>query len=247
MYIKHKFQTGKGDGPDSTRVRPTSWNDDHDFWIEEGMVVGRPPGAGDGPAVAIPVGNLIYPGVVTAFAGLVAPPTWHICDGGSLVRADNLGLYNAIGLAYGEGNVPGTTFAKPDLRGRVIAMIDATGGRLTNATMVPNGNTLGAVGGQQTEQAYADITVNGARSYGQTYGGGLSVHVEMDTWDANGSLGTAGGGPATGTHSHHMSGDFGVGGTSGVYVDVPNLGGGGYTRAVTNMPPALLMNYIIKG
>jgi len=85
----------------------------------------------------------------------------------------------------------------------------------------------------------------GGRSYGASYGGGLAVHVEMDTWEAYGSMGTVGGGPAVGTHSHHMAGDFGVSGTSGVYVDV-SAAGGGYTRAVSNVQPTLLLNYIIK-
>lgn len=33
MQIKHAFISGKGDGPDSTRVRPTNWNDPHNFTV----------------------------------------------------------------------------------------------------------------------------------------------------------------------------------------------------------------------
>jgi microcystin-dependent protein len=42
MTIKHKFQSPKSDGPNSTLVRPSSWNDDHDFEsTSAGFVLGR--------------------------------------------------------------------------------------------------------------------------------------------------------------------------------------------------------------
>lgn len=31
-YLKHKFVSGVADGADTTLVRPSNWNDDHDFW-----------------------------------------------------------------------------------------------------------------------------------------------------------------------------------------------------------------------
>jgi len=31
--IKHKFQSSVTDGTDATLVRPSNWNDDHDFWL----------------------------------------------------------------------------------------------------------------------------------------------------------------------------------------------------------------------
>lgn len=39
--IKHRFTVAKADGPDSTEVRPSNWNDTHDFEIDGGKVIGR--------------------------------------------------------------------------------------------------------------------------------------------------------------------------------------------------------------
>lgn len=42
MAIKHRFHSGKGDGGDSTVVKPSNWNDDHDFiTVNAGVVIGR--------------------------------------------------------------------------------------------------------------------------------------------------------------------------------------------------------------
>src|SRR5215831_439578 len=31
--LKHKFSCGVADGSDSTLIRPSNWNDDHDLWL----------------------------------------------------------------------------------------------------------------------------------------------------------------------------------------------------------------------
>lgn len=54
---------------------------------------------------------------VTLFAGNFAPRMWAICDGTLLNISTNTALFALIGTTYG-GNGQ-TTFALPDLRGRV--------------------------------------------------------------------------------------------------------------------------------
>lgn len=40
--VKHKFTSGKGDGPDGTRVQPSNWNDTHDFTTSQtDVLLGR--------------------------------------------------------------------------------------------------------------------------------------------------------------------------------------------------------------
>lgn len=53
--VKHKFHSGKGDGPDSTRVKPSAWNDDHDIATEAASVYLGRDQSGDGPAQELPV------------------------------------------------------------------------------------------------------------------------------------------------------------------------------------------------
>ncbi len=58
-------------------------------------------------------------GEVRIFAGDFAPEGWRICDGALLNLSENEVLFSLIGTAYsGDGK---TTFALPDLRGRVPA------------------------------------------------------------------------------------------------------------------------------
>ena len=58
-----------------------------------------------------------YYGEITIFAGNYAPRGWAYCDGQLLPVDQNDKLYSVIGTIYGgDGS---TTFALPDLRGRI--------------------------------------------------------------------------------------------------------------------------------
>jgi microcystin-dependent protein len=56
-------------------------------------------------------------GQIIMFAGNFAPQGWALCDGQLLSIAQNTALFSIVGTTYG-GNGQ-TTFALPDLRGRV--------------------------------------------------------------------------------------------------------------------------------
>ncbi len=56
-------------------------------------------------------------GQIIMFAGNFAPQGWALCDGQQLAIAQNQALFSILGTTYG-GNGQ-TTFALPDLRGRV--------------------------------------------------------------------------------------------------------------------------------
>lgn len=56
-------------------------------------------------------------GEVRIFAGNFAPVSWAFCDGALLSISEYETLFNLIGTTYGGDGV--TTFALPDLRGRV--------------------------------------------------------------------------------------------------------------------------------
>lgn len=56
-------------------------------------------------------------GEIKMFAGNFAPQGWALCDGQLLPIAQNAALFSLLGTTYGgDGR---TTFALPDLRGRV--------------------------------------------------------------------------------------------------------------------------------
>lgn len=58
-----------------------------------------------------------YVGEIRMFAGNFAPAGWMFCDGQLLPISENETLFNLIGTTYGGDGQ--TTFALPDLRGRL--------------------------------------------------------------------------------------------------------------------------------
>src|SRR5437870_1793695 len=58
-----------------------------------------------------------YVGEIRIFAGNFAPAGWMFCAGQLLPISENETLFNLIGTTYGGDGV--TTFALPDLRGRI--------------------------------------------------------------------------------------------------------------------------------
>jgi len=73
-----------------------------------------------------------YVGEIRAFAGNYAPRDWAMCDGTLLNISENEMLYSLIGTTYGGDGQ--TTFALPDLRGRVPLH---TGTNTTTGTAYP--------------------------------------------------------------------------------------------------------------
>ncbi len=85
-------------------------------------------------------GILPYIGEITMFGGAFAPTGWAFCDGQIINVEENGALFSIIGSAYGgDGR---TTFALPDLRGRV-PMHWGQGPTLTN-------RSIGSRGGAET-------------------------------------------------------------------------------------------------
>jgi microcystin-dependent protein len=161
-------------------------------------------------------------GQVMLFAGNFAPRGWAFCDGTLLPVAQNTALFSILGTIYGgDGR---TTFALPDLRGRV-AISPGNGAGLDNYS-------VGQKGGAEK------VT--------------LSIE-EMPSHSHTGSAQLAGADPitrGTGTNSPKDS----VPGVGGVYgtaanttmkpaaVDNNNTGG---DQAHENRQPFLAINYII--
>jgi Microcystin-dependent protein len=117
-----------------------------------------------------------YLGEIRMFAGTFAPINWHLCDGTVLSITEYSALYSLIGAAWGGNGT--TTFALPDLRGRIpIGQGTGTGltprtlGQmsgaetvtLTDVTMLPGHNHLIAAAASQADMAAPSNVVNLAK------------------------------------------------------------------------------------
>jgi microcystin-dependent protein len=77
-------------------------------------------------------------GLICMFGGNFAPRGWAFCDGQLLSIAQNTALFSILGTTYGgDGR---TTFALPDLRGRV-AMHPGNGPGLSPKSLGQRGGT----------------------------------------------------------------------------------------------------------
>lgn len=124
-------------------------------------------------------GGLAPAGVVLPFAGSTAPTGWLLCFGQAVSRTTFASLFTALGTTYGAGD-GSTTFALPDLRGRVAAGEDDMGGtaanRLTTAGSGVNGLALGATGGAQTHTlTNAQLPTSAIGTGGSTIARGSTV------------------------------------------------------------------------
>lgn len=158
-----------------------------------------------------------YVGEIRLFAGNFAPAGWMLCQGQLLSIAENDVLFALIGTTYGGDGQ--TTFALPDLRGRVPVHQGQGPG------LSPRG--LGELGGTET------VTLLSAQMPAHTHAMHASTAV---------ASGTAPGGAllaATSVASY----DPGVGLTPMAAGAVGSAGG---AQPHDNMAPTLVVNHIIS-
>lgn len=145
ISLKHKFQSQKGDGLDSSQVQPSNWNDDHELTLSSGKVVGRST-AGNGNAEELPAGafglSLLATATITDLQALLgvfstgdAKLTFkNVADTGWILLNDG---------TIGKGGTSATTRANDDTKDLYVLIWNnvpdgyapVTGGRGTNGAL----------------------------------------------------------------------------------------------------------------
>jgi microcystin-dependent protein len=192
-----------------------------------------------------------------------APRGWAFCDGSVLPIAQNNALFAVLGHYYPGGDGV-TTFALPDLRGRVI---------MGAQTAVQVGQSGGAAGATVKLAGNSDVTIaldnlpahNHTATFTPGSGANVSIAIPADTTGASDNVPASGlvlGKPAMGVsvvkaYSANASNttlkpfDVAVPAATGS-VATANAGGGkalsvpiSLETTVATLPPFLTMNYII--
>ena len=169
-----------------------------------------------------------YIAEIRLFAGNFAPRGWAFCNGQILSIAQNTALFALLGTTYG-GNGQ-TTFALPDLRGRVAVGPGQGPGlpavNLGQMSGEPNHTLI--ITEMPAHNHVAQVTV---RAYDEGFGGGGSSSVPTNNvWSS-----VASGSPYNNTSNTAMN--------PGAVQTVIGIAGG--SQPHNNMQPYLGVNYII--
>ena len=161
--------------------------------------------------------NTPFLGEVDLVAFNFAPKGWALCEGQLLSINQNTALFSLLGTQYGGDGI--STFALPDLRGRMAVGMDQGPG-LSNRIIGQNGGeeqvTLAVIQmPSHTHQAYASSSANGHSPAGAVWGAQPQVFL------------------------------YSSGSSNLVAMHPQAIGATGGGQAHDNMPPYLVMTYII--
>ncbi|MEM6801939.1 MAG: tail fiber protein [Bacteroidota bacterium] len=168
-------------------------------------------------------------GQILMFGGNFAPRGWALCDGTLLAISQNQALFSILGTTYGgDGR---TTFALPDLRGRV-PMHPGSGPGLST-------RRLGQKGGTETN------VLNTNQLPSHSHAASASGSVRPQATNGGGDESNPGGGyPATASTDLYAETPNTTLGESPVSVNV-TIGNTGANQSVNNVQPFQCVNYII--
>ena len=179
----------------------------------------------------------ISAGTIIPYGGSSAPSGFLLCDGSAVSRSTYSTLFGVIGTTFGAGD-GSTTFNVPDLRGRVVAGKDDMGGsaagRLTSATMSPDGVTLGAAGGEETHTLVTSEMPSHSHELYSDDGGANASDI--------GGFGDNGASMVCGKITTGTTGYYTTALAGGGSALVQDTGG---DAAHDNVQPTLILNYII--
>ena len=194
--------------------------------------------ASNSPAVA----NALYlhntrhvpAGAIQPFAGTVTPAGWLMCNGDSYNINEYPKLYEVIGTTYGssEGKDDEFYFNVPDMRSR-FPLASGPGNEEDLSERV-----LAATGGAETHT----LTTSEMPSHnhgGSTGNNGAHYH----TSNFPGSQGATSGGDNVAENNLGLAFDVDTSSVGDHNHIISSQGGGG---AHNNMPPFMVLNYIIK-
>jgi microcystin-dependent protein len=206
-------------------------------------------------------------GMLAPYAGATAPTGWLICDGGTFSATAYPQLAAVLGSTY--GTISGDNYRLPDLRGRTVAGKDSVVGtsaanRITSGVSGVTATTLGATGGDErlhqhshpnsltsatvaasghTHNHFSPIGLNSGTNMiinpGSSLMDGLGSYNIYDIQTGSGQYASAG----TVTYERWYVTSSGPSADTTVGISNAN---NTQTGTSQNLPPTIVLNYIIK-
>ena len=173
----------------------------------------------DAAATATALATAVPVGVVQMWAGKAAPAGWLLCQGQAVSRTTYAALYAVCGTAYGTGD-GSSTFNLPDLRARMPIGLSGSGAF----------NALGKAGGEENHTLTTEEMPNHSHPLNNR------IYTDMPAKSGNQQKYILQGNSGDRWLSTNLHDGTGVPNTD-------STGGGG---AHNNMPPYVVMNFIIR-
>lgn len=186
----------------------------------------------------LPAGSMqMFAGAITqsASAGVVTTTApsggWLLCNGDIVSRSTYSALFSAIGTTFGAGN-GSTTFALPDMRGRVPSAVGT--GTYAGATARTLGGTLGTESHTVSSSNISQFSTGNAGSHTHTLSKEVLTYLGSggDRYD-----------PYPGSV---WKGSAGAGLTLSTQADHSHTVGTASPTAISNFQPSIGLNFIIK-
>ena len=171
-----------------------------------------------------------YIGEITIFGGNFAPVGWAFCDGSLLAISEYETLFTLIGTTYGGDGQ--TTFAIPDLRGRVPIHMGANPQTGTNYV-------IGQMGGLES----VTLIPNQLPAHAHVVTGELNMKVRAN--DPDNQPSAVGNGIAIAPGKRFFSRTPTGSGLMPLDTNIV-LSGAGNSQARDNMQPYMALNFIIS-
>jgi microcystin-dependent protein len=193
-------------------------------------------GLGSGNPYNVPLGGMIeYTGTNAPNSSFVVP------FGQAISRATYATYFSLVGTTYGAGD-GSTTFNVIDKRGKASFGKDDMGGSaanlITNSGSGIVGSTLGATGGAQNVTLAQSALPNISPTWTQS---GSATVAGLPNGSLNNAC-TVG----TGNVSPFNSASTQTGTVSGIAGTISSINGGVTQTAVNKMPPAIIVNYLLR-
>lgn len=216
-----------------------------------------PTNAQKGSAFAPIMSPIIPAGIIEMYAGSSAPDGWLLCDGSIVSRITYANLFKIIGVAYGSGN-SNTTFALPDMRGRIPLGV-GTGTGLTSRSLasttgletvtlieanLPSHTHTATVGTESSTHTHSGTSANQSVDHQHAWNHYIGTSGSYGIFDSStaSSSGTPNTGGIQANHTHSTT----TGTESANHNHTVTNANTGSGTAFNIIQPALTLNFIIK-